>query len=293
MTDAKHDYLRELVAESAAWQRRLINEASGALSTARSFEKLQASARALEATWRAALTPVLEMQKSLEKSMAPTRVIWQQAERMRQLLDQLPGRLRRALVKIGKAGWYLDPHIPIPATWELERAIDEGSTQDLEEALVEYFESEMGNIEARIVSAYPERASIVRKALDAYRRGDYELSVPVFLAQADGICLAASRIKLFSRKGGRPRTARLVKKTAKGPTGRALLSLLEAPLPITASSDDADFAPDALNRHAVLHGVSLDYATKPNSLKALSLLNYVAYIFAPPQKDAVSVQRPG
>ena len=31
-----------------------------------------------------------------------------------------------------------------------------------------------------------------------------------------------------------------------------------------------------LNRHAVMHGESLDYDTKEKSLRALSLLNYVA-----------------
>lgn len=31
-----------------------------------------------------------------------------------------------------------------------------------------------------------------------------------------------------------------------------------------------------LNRHSVMHGESLDYDTKENSLRALSLLNYVA-----------------
>ena len=41
----------------------------------------------------------------------------------------------------------------------------------------------------------------------------------------------------------------------------------------------AKFKPEelgALNRHAVMHGESLDYDTRENSLKALSLLNYLA-----------------
>ena len=35
-----------------------------------------------------------------------------------------------------------------------------------------------------------------------------------------------------------------------------------------------------LNRHAVMHGESLDYGSEENGLKAVSLLNYVSYILS-------------
>lgn len=41
-----------------------------------------------------------------------------------------------------------------------------------------------------------------------------------------------------------------------------------------------------LNRHAVMHGESLDFDTKENSLRALSLLNYVALALDEPDTEA-------
>jgi len=58
----------------------------------------------------------------------------------------------------------------------------------------------------------------------------------------------------------------------------ALLSPLAQILPISASQRERQDGTTALNRHMVLHGESLDYGTKANSLKAISLINYVTQI---------------
>jgi len=49
-------------------------------------------------------------------------------------------------------------------------------------------------------------------------------------------------------------------------------------LPISASEHERGDAFVGLNRHQVLHGESTQYGTEMNSLKAISLLNYVAHI---------------
>ena len=43
-----------------------------------------------------------------------------------------------------------------------------------------------------------------------------------------------------------------------------------------------------LNRHAVMHGESLDYDTEENSLRAISLLNYVALSLDPQGPERVT-----
>ena len=60
----------------------------------------------------------------------------------------------------------------------------------------------------------------------------------------------------------------------------ALLSPLAQTLPIGASKHERPEDFTELNRHVVLHGESLDYGTKINSLKAISLINYVAHVLA-------------
>ena len=58
----------------------------------------------------------------------------------------------------------------------------------------------------------------------------------------------------------------------------ALLSPLSQPLPISASKHERDESFNELNRHQVMHGESLGYGTEINSLKAISLLNYVTQV---------------
>jgi len=58
----------------------------------------------------------------------------------------------------------------------------------------------------------------------------------------------------------------------------ALLEPLAQTLPIGASQNERHDGFSELNRHMVLHGESLDYGTEKNSLKAISLINYVSIV---------------
>ena len=63
---------------------------------------------------------------------------------------------------------------------------------------------------------------------------------------------------------------------------KVLFSLLvDEALPLWASEyrRGDDFC--GLNRHMVLHGESIDYGTKKNSLKTISLINYVTHLVVP------------
>ncbi len=58
----------------------------------------------------------------------------------------------------------------------------------------------------------------------------------------------------------------------------AFLSPFAETLPISASEDERDDRFSGLNRHMILHGESLDYGTRINSLKAISYINYVTQV---------------
>lgn len=67
----------------------------------------------------------------------------------------------------------------------------------------------------------------------------------------------------------------------------AMLSPLAQTLPIGASENERYKGFPALNRHTVLHGESLDYGSKTNSFKAISLINYVAHVLPPDNPQLV------
>ncbi|MFZ5867843.1 MAG: hypothetical protein ACOYXY_18305 [Thermodesulfobacteriota bacterium] len=45
---------------------------------------------------------------------------------------------------------------------------------------------------------------------------------------------------------------------------------------LNANKSERGLNPTLLNRHTVLHGISTDYASKANSLKAISFLFFIA-----------------
>ncbi len=199
-------------------------------------------------------------------------------EPLQRSFDSLPPATQRALAKLAEHGWYLDLDLPLSALWEIERAIIDGNVAEAEASLIDHYRVRLDDIENFIVERFPSRERFVRSGFSAHRRKDYAASIPLFLAQTDGICMDVTNTYLFIKNGNKPGTAKYVQRIAADSFRAALLSPLTLPLPISASAHfrEPDF--DGLNRHTVLHGEALDYDTEKNATRAVSLIHYVAHV---------------
>jgi hypothetical protein len=218
---------------------------------------------------------ILEQQKSFQD------LIKSSFEQVQKSLRELSSPMQEALLVLGRHGWFFDLDMDIDELWELEKALSEDNIVKAEGALIEHFESRIDEIETFISTRFPKREKIIRAAFNAHRREEYELSIPVLLTQTDGICKEVINEYLFSnqRNNNKPRTAIYVDGLELGSFVWAISSPLAQQLPIGASfnpENKEEFG--ELNRHMILHGESLEYGTKINSLKAISLINYVADI---------------
>lgn len=192
------------------------------------------------------------------------------------LLDLSP-RTRKAALTLAAHGWFMDIGMGLSDLWRITDAFSNGDLEEAEEALVEYFEGSISEIEKSLKEKYPHRAHILHAAFNAHRREEFELSVPVFLAQTDGICKETVREYFFMKRNKKPCTAFYVEQITDDPSRAALLSPLTEVLPINASEHERPAGSDILNRHTVLHGESLNYGSRVNSLKAISLINYIGH----------------
>jgi hypothetical protein len=213
-----------------------------------------------------------EFQKSIKGFISPV------FEQLQKSFRELPPRTRDALLLLGAHGWYWDLEMSLLGLWKLKKALSEGNVEEAEGALIEYFESRIDEIERSIAKRFPKRETLIRAAFNAHRRKEYELSIPVLLAQTDGICKEVVNEYLFIKQNKKPRTAIYVEQVASDSFRAALLSPLAQTLPVSASKHERKEGFNELNRHMVLHGESLEYGSKINSLKAISLLNYVAHV---------------
>jgi len=193
--------------------------------------------------------------------------------------QELPNHIQEALLLLGENGWYLDLEMSLPTLWRLRDIFDEGNLLKAENTLVEYFENRLSEIEKSILEKFPCRKHLLKAAFNAHRREEYCLSIPLFLAQTDGICKEVIRQYLFMKTNRRPQTAAYVDQIANDTVMAAFLSPLAETLPINASKNERPRNFNGLNRHMVLHGESLDYGSKINGLKAISLVNYVSCVF--------------
>lgn len=199
-------------------------------------------------------------------------------------LREMPPRLEAAVGAMARHGWYVDGDQGLDELETLRTLIDAGDTGRVDELLMAHFEGRLDAIEDALVKELPRREKILRRAIAAHRRGDYELSIPVLLIQADGACVDLTDHHFFQKSRGSqvPEVAAHIAAT-QGPGDALFLGPISLELPINASEKGRERIAvergwttwKELNRHQVLHGESVDYGTRLNSLKAISLLNYL------------------
>ncbi|CAN7283945.1 hypothetical protein LJR168_001394 [Pseudoxanthomonas sp. LjRoot168] len=218
----------------------------------------------------------------------------QQFEHWRSLLDdfsrqieEMPARLRAQLAVLMERGWCLDPEMP--HTWgvDLVEAFESGEEAEAQEWLIDYFRDRLEEIEKAMVQRHPARASIITDAFAAHREGRYSLSIPVILAQAEGVVQDKHKRQLFSRKA----SSNLKEVLASLPdddTRRIFMAAFYADIPLTRNTDLLPAGFDGLNRHAVLHGTDPNYGTEVNSLRAVSILNLASFLVVEEEDNAAA-----
>ncbi|WP_323673042.1 hypothetical protein [Candidatus Poriferisodalis multihospitum] len=171
--------------------------------------------------------------------------------------------------------------VPLHASEEEARAIAEQFTHDearAHERMCQLIRDHIDSIETEVAQECPHRQSILRDAFAAHRDGTFNLSVPIFLAQSDGIWHERCGHNLFggnihdviaAAQGGRAKG---------GIIERLLQALTNAEWKLRQPRKKRPAGFSDLNRHRVLHGEATDYGTEINSLQAIALLHFSSAI---------------
>jgi hypothetical protein len=186
-----------------------------------------------------------------------------------------PGRVKEGLLVMGKHGWYLDMEMESTKPIRFKEADECDLLSDAEADMVEHFEWRLDAIREELIHLYPKRSIILNAAFDAHKSGHYLLSIPALFAQVDGICFDVLNHHFFMG-GDRKKMTERVMGVASTNLAKAFLAPFEGDMAVTLSEKNRPRDFNGLNRHMVLHGESVDYGTKENSLKAISLLNYIS-----------------
>ncbi|MGJ0184542.1 hypothetical protein [Corynebacterium glyciniphilum] len=123
-----------------------------------------------------------------------------------------------------------------------------------------------------------DRVALIEKAIEHHLAGAYEASIPIILAQIDGMSRDLTGQSFFSKANAEPYL------------DDATLSGMEKNLPVVRRVFSEDVKKSGsfglVSRHGVLHGRDLGYATRVNSTKTIVLVAALAEYFPRIADDA-------
>jgi hypothetical protein len=208
---------------------------------------------------------------------------------IRRSLDELPEKSKAAMILASSKGWCFGWNDGLQSLIELVETLDVPQPVDIDEVMARYYRVNLRPFTNQLTSKYPHRAAAIQAAVNAHSSRGCEgflLSIPVFIAQADGLLTEITKVKsalMIDRKTQELQAAKAIREMA-DPKSRDLLQpiMMLQDSDFMKSADARQVAAQAsgesftaLNRHQVMHGESSDYGTEINSLKAFSLLVFV------------------
>lgn len=262
--------------------------------------KVQENMNQLNKKIREAMAPAKEYMRKLRESMKEL------SARVNKVLAELPDNMRKVQSDCANKGWYfLHGDVTPSAIANIVCMIDKKQYEDIEKGIQDFARFQVDDILQKAKVSWPHRFNILKDAFEAHKQGLYTLSIPCLLAQADGISYEILKVSFFGKENRVPKTKKALEDYLAQP-GKTMLpteeitDLLLYPLrtvsSVSMNTNDRDeerkrdpsYGP--LNRHGVLHGIDLDYATEANSLRAIMIINYlmdVKTIIDNPRKSAL------
>jgi hypothetical protein len=205
-----------------------------------------------------------------------------------EFLTTAPDRIAASL---GPLGWVFFESAPMEEYVAAATLVEEGNADEAQRLLIDFWNNDtmwqewpinqlvgLYGFEDERIAIREERQRLLRQALEHHRRREYAASIPITLAQMDGI------FKDFTGKSSReffdPGNPELVddETLAGHPAGLQALSKMMSRGLKEAAATGSFF------RHAILHGQELGYDTEANSTKIWTALFAVVDAMKPRAK---------
>ena len=176
--------------------------------------------------------------------------------------------LIEVISKLANLGWFLARKILQDIPTDLLETLRSTDPTHIANIMSRYFRKKLDIIANEIIIDYPERQDLLDKIFQTHRQGEYNISIPLSLMQADGISNHRFGGEVFMKRG-----RQIIAKHSFSFDAEDLIS--NESLPIWASQSNRSNNSFILNRHQIIHGESTDYGNELNSLKAISFLYWI------------------
>lgn len=157
----------------------------------------------------------------------------------------------------------------------------------IDDFMIHQIDSSWEGLTEKILELSPQRAHILKMAFQLHKEENYIASIPLLLAQSDGIC-SEEFTHFFSKDAltGRRASDEIIHQAENNELvvnfiSEVLLEPFKVDLQLSKGSSRHSKADKAKgpNRHGILHGSRkhLDYGSKVNGYKAFSFLAFIVY----------------
>jgi len=199
---------------------------------------------------------------------------------------------------LAENGWYLSDELCNKMPWDFPDIVRNGDHEKIDGIMVELLQKRIDSIRDEIIDNYPKRSDVLSQGFHAHEQEMYCCSILVFYSQADGIFgdkfggeffvsnsrrkVARNEIKIFEDSIScveflisNPEfiQSKNLNDLSYDIRRGCLLANDSAPLWIPQSRRPKNF--HGINRHQIMHGESVDYGNKLNSLKSISFLDWI------------------
>jgi len=194
--------------------------------------------------------------------------------------EQLKNGVANAVIQFSEYGWYTNYSFSLIDITEAYKLLKKRNINEFDKYMSARIYEQYAEIKKSLFNRHPDRVGPLEAAFRAHDMKEYFLSIPVFLAQTDGISKDLSQLQFFlNNKDYSPKVSYWAKETPKMWLHIALCAAL-----LDKGAFQKHYSQPneiEITRHSVLHGESSDYGSKLNSLKAISLLIYISDIMSP------------
>lgn len=264
-------------------------------------------AQSLAAQWKRSLEPLRRQQKRLDRALGAITATAQKAGRVWREFLELQERFPLVMMELG---WPPPADVPAPLAARVVAGFDDlgaDPTRAEKDAYAETVGSwvldchDEDLIKSKLADwrskrLLTKRMHILEAAVGAHCRGEYLLSIPPLLAQAEGIIADGfSHQGQMDGKALKKYVQRLfdsgVKSQIVAAVNKAVVVFWQGILYTRFEHGQPIASP--LSRHAVLHGGDVDYGTADGSLKAILLIDLFQSSFTFTVVDGSAVYHAG
>lgn len=174
-------------------------------------------------------------------------------------------------------GWFLDLFVEVDFPRKMVLLYESGEHYEADQLILNHYSSKIESIEQTLIKRHPNRSDIIKQIFYAHKNEKFFISIPSIYSQIDGICLDFTKKQFFkkNRETWKPEFLDEIENINKS-IYDFILAPLEINTPINSHESNLKDFPIRLNRHEIMHGIDIDYGTKLNSFKSISLLYYVS-----------------